>query len=411
MASVRSHGGTPPASPRNGSTCSSPQHRGLAVRRGQRAQDPVERADVLAEVGGERARRPGVEPHARVRRPPRERPTPARSRGRLGGAVDVVADVRLRQRVGERLWAAARSPTRRRTRCCRAGRRGSSTSGRSSSTLKRPTSRDHDPGVGEERRGLRRVDDGGDRVVLLSCSSTISERSPSPTRAWTSADTAARRIDSSSPTRKWTAMAAVILAAVDGPDGPARAATTTAPPRPPPRRPRPRRRWLASAAAATATRSTQRTPTSTGTMTTAVQRRHGAGDQRRRQAVQHHEAGDRHGQRGWRGCRRAAADRKTSRLGSATPSWAPSVTPSGHARGPRPGAGARAARTEDRHPRRRADRQPEADRADEQRVDQQQPDHGDGEQAGRLPFAAEGEPGGAQARPSPRRAAPTARRG
>ena len=211
-----------------------------------------------------------------------------------------------------------------------------STSGRSSSTLNRPTSRATTTRVSVRNGGVCAASTtAAIEASSWSCSSTMSERSPSPTRVCTSADTAARRIDSSSPTRKCTAMAAVILAA-------RRTARTgrPAPPRPPaqsrrpPRRPRPTAavaRWPRRPAA---TRSTHRTPTSTGSMTMPR-----SGDT----APATSAAGSPYSitkpatGTASRLARVPTSGSRpnTSRLGSATPSWAPSVTPSGTASGPR----------------------------------------------------------------------------
>ena len=159
-----------------------------------------------------------------------------------------------------------------------------------------------------------------------------------------------------------------------------------------------------SAAAPTvATASTHHTPQPTGAARGVDSSGTAPATQAGGQAVEHHQPGDRDGHAGWRATPTSGSRPNTTRLGRATPTWAPSVTATGIASGP--------SRREPRGQQRADPVTPAVAPTDSQKPTdqassgstQEQPDHGDGEQAQRLPLAAEGEGGGAEGghRPGP----------
>ena len=239
IASVSSHGGTPPASPRNGSTSAS------------RSRWAVPCAE--ASVSRIPASRPASSPSQRLSRSracaSRRSPAAvtcssnqsARSRALLGGALSIVsAPARLSASDSD---LGSRPPPVARTSSV-VGRTSPSrsTSGATSPAANRPT-----PRATTTRRSVR---NGGVCAASTterssysspSNSSTISDRSPSPTRRWTSSPTAADASDGSSPATTCTLMPEEPgTRRPELPPGPGRSATVpggTTPnhPEPPPR--------------------------------------------------------------------------------------------------------------------------------------------------------------------------------
>ena len=184
----------------------------FAERRVQHGDDAVEAAHVVAELLGDPRRRAGVEAHAvQLGLAPHPRRAVARLARRVGvGDVPAGRDTRRPASSG-----AARRRRPARAGSCRAGRRGSPSSGPSSSAVKRPMSR-----ATTIRRSVRNgivwAASTTERSSYSSPSnsSTSRLRSSSPTRWATRSWALLRRIDSSSPVSRWTPMAARFLPAV-----------------------------------------------------------------------------------------------------------------------------------------------------------------------------------------------------
>ena len=161
-ASVSSHGGTPPASPRNGSTSSTPEAGALAER-ARRAcpSTPTSRCgsspshSARRSVAARSSRRPGGR-HLLV-------DPPGQLAARAG--VDDHAAAGL-HRVGQRLGdAPARPHQHERRRGQRVGQVVDQRGHLGGLGEHLDVAADDDPPVGEERRGLRRVDQRDDRRV------------------------------------------------------------------------------------------------------------------------------------------------------------------------------------------------------------------------------------------------------
>ena len=164
MASVSSHGGTPPPSPRNGSTSAGPSWRDAAVRGGERLEDAVEAPDVLAEALGDGVgrgarqldaarRRLGGDPGLAVAGPRRRRGVARRRAGGLGG---------VGQRLGQPAAAADEHELGRGQRIGQVGDERGDVVG-----AEAPDVAEHDDApLGEERRRLGGVDDGADLDVV-----------------------------------------------------------------------------------------------------------------------------------------------------------------------------------------------------------------------------------------------------
>ena len=101
----------------------------------------------------------------------------------------------------------------------------------------------------------------------------------------------------------------------------------------------------------------------------------------------------------------------TSTLGNATPSWAPSVMPTGVARMPSRRQPAGEPRPDRADARRRSDRQPEPDRPHQQRIDENEQRDREAQHAERRPIAAHRHTPWSRSPPSSRPARSTARTG
>ena len=167
MASVSSHGGTPPPSPRNGSTSSGAERPAAAVRRGERREDPVEPSDVLAEPFGDRRRGRRRQPDA-ARAAACRRSTPG-GRAPADGGVGRAHCAPPACLTASVSALASRPPPPTSTSSVRRQRVGEvgDERARVRRRVNRPTSRhDHDAPLGQERRRLGGVDDAAHLDVV-----------------------------------------------------------------------------------------------------------------------------------------------------------------------------------------------------------------------------------------------------
>ena len=212
IASVKSHGGTPPASPRNGSISAKASLRSAPY--------------VLRSVDRIPSSRPASSPshtpswataalsRSQPRTPRCGRPaTPDALWPAIGGDVFVTVPTAL---TASTSFFGIRPPTHRRARGprSRAGCRGTRAAapGRRRRTARRrgprsPACRSGTAASAPRRRPV------GVSYSSPSNSSTIIDRSPSPTSSSTRSWTAVRRIDSSSPVRRCVVMSSPILTA------------------------------------------------------------------------------------------------------------------------------------------------------------------------------------------------------
>ena len=206
MASVSSHGGTPPASPMNGSTSSGRSWRdpnvaaSVASRPSRRPTSSPRRSATSAAAGGASLTPTDV---AWSPTQPWRSLAPVRRIGRARRAAGLLHGVG--ERLGDPPAAADEHELRRRQRIAEVGHERRHLVGAEAPDV----ARDHDPPLGQERRGLGAVDDrrAPRRRRRRTRRPSASGRRP-PTSSWTRSVTAARRIDSSSPVRRCTDMAA-----------------------------------------------------------------------------------------------------------------------------------------------------------------------------------------------------------